>query len=119
MIVGATVGALSVALGALGAHTLEKVLTPDRLDIYHTAVRYMMVHAVMLFITGRMARGNGDRFLKRAGVAFVSGMVLFSGSLLVLALVNVRAMGAVAPVGGLAYIVGWLFLAFAAYKSDQ
>ena len=118
MIVGATAGAISVALGALGAHTLQDLLTPDRLDIYHTGVRYLMVHSVILFITGRMARREDHRILHFAGGAFILGMLLFSGSLLILSLANVPLMGAVAPIGGLAYIVGWMLLAWAAYKSQ-
>jgi len=118
MMVGALAGAIAVAMGALGAHTLESLLGPDRLDIYQTGVRYLMVHSIILFITGRMSKGRNDRVLFYAGMSFISGMILFSGSLLVLALANIRMMGAVAPIGGLAYIVGWLLLAWAAHNSD-
>ncbi len=113
VVAGAVAGALSVAAGAFGAHALKARLAPELLAVFETAVRYQMVHALALLATGWVSVAFPGRASALAGWAFLAGTVLFSGSLYLLALGGVRAVGVVTPVGGLLLIAGWLFLAWA------
>ena len=101
-------GFLGVALGAFGAHGLRERLAPGMLDVYKTGVLYHLLHAVALFAVALGA----DRLARPRAVAalWASGIVLFSGSLYALALTGVTVLGAVAPVGGLLLMAGWLSL---------
>ena len=119
MVSGAIAGALAVGLGAFGAHELKDVLAPDRLDVFQTGVHYLVIHAIVLFITGWFAHGRTEKMLLRAGLFILIGMVLFSGSLIVLAISNVRFLGAVAPFGGLSFITGWLLLGWGAWRATR
>src|SRR5262249_45596929 len=106
-------GALGVAFGAFGAHALQSTLNPGLLAIFETAVRYHLIHTLALAGTAiamQVFPGHGVG-LRRVAWAFTVGVVLFSGSLYVLALTNQRWLGAVTPLGGLAFIAGWLGLA--------
>jgi uncharacterized membrane protein YgdD (TMEM256/DUF423 family) len=114
LLLGAVAGFLGVAFGAFGAHALRTRLTPDMLDVFETGVRYQMYHAVALLVVALgLARVDGWA-MRSAGWLFVAGIVVFSGSLYVLALSGVRGFGAVTPVGGLAFLLGWGCLAYAA-----
>jgi uncharacterized membrane protein YgdD (TMEM256/DUF423 family) len=112
--VGALSGFVGVAAGAFGAHALQTRLSPDLLTVFETGARYQMYHALALFGAAWMA----DRWPLGqpawAGVCFVVGTVLFSGSLYALALTGQRWLGAITPLGGVAFLVGWLLLAWAA-----
>ena len=119
MVTGAIAGALGVGLGAFGAHELKDLLAPDRFDVFQTGVRYLTIHAIVLFINGWFAHGRSEKMLSVAGFLFLLGMFLFSGSLIVLAISNVRILGAVAPFGGLAFIAGWLFFGWAAWSTTR
>jgi len=110
---GAVVGFLGVAAGAFGAHALRTRITPDMLDIYETAVRYQMYHALALLLAGFMAFRLYSPALTAAGLLFFAGIIIFSGSLYLLALTGARWWGAVTPIGGLAFLAGWLSLAWA------
>ena len=99
-------GALAVALGAFGAHGLEDKVTPERLATWETAARYHLVHAVALGLVA--AHPAAPRW---AGVCFLVGILLFSGSLYTLVLTDKGWLGAVAPLGGLSFIAGWIGLA--------
>ncbi len=113
-ILGSLFGGLGVALGAFGAHALKARLHPERLEIFETGVRYQMYHALAL-LGAAYAAANGSRtFAMPAGLLFVAGIVLFSGSLYLLVLTNRRWLGAITPLGGLALVAGWLCLALAA-----
>ncbi len=105
--IGAALAATSVALGAFGAHALESVLTSERMGTFETAVRYQMWHAL-----GLMALAVSPRSARVAMIALLVGTVLFSGSLYMLVWTNVPLWGAVAPVGGVALITGWLMAAW-------
>jgi uncharacterized membrane protein YgdD (TMEM256/DUF423 family) len=115
----AILGCLAVVLGAFGAHGLTSRLSalPDgaqRLDWWKTAALYHLTHALALAVTAGLV---GDtRAGKLACGAFIGGIALFSGSLYTMTLTGVRALGAVTPFGGLAFILGWLALAVAAYR---
>src|SRR5262245_54409408 len=98
---GALLAGLGVAAGAFGAHGLRARLTPDMLAIFETAVRYQMYHALALLAVGWAAARWPDRGVALAGWLFVAGIVVFSGSLYVLALTGTRWLGAVTPLGGL------------------
>ena len=108
---GAGSGFVSVAAGAFGAHLLEGALPPARLEVFETAVRYQMFHALALVATGLLAARRDGRAVAGAGWLFLTGTVLFSGSLYVLALTGTRAWGAVTPFGGVAWLAGWILLA--------
>lgn len=106
--------ALAVALGAFGAHALKHRLAPDLLAVYHTAVQYHFYHGLGLLFVGLVAfHLPASGWVRLAGWLMLSGVVLFCGSLYVLSMTGVRWLGAVAPVGGLAFVGAWLALAIA------
>ncbi len=118
---GAVLGGLAVAIGAFGAHGLQGKVTPDMLNVFEIGVRYQMYHALALVLLGLFAgRGPSPLPLELPpGVApaawlFLVGTVLFSGSLYVLVLSGTKWLGAVTPLGGVAFIVGWVLFARAA-----
>ena len=119
---GALYGALAVILGAFGAHALKDKLTPYELGIFETAVRYQFYHVFALFsvdVLAWLARGHGlgpMTELRTAGWAFTLGIALFSGSLYAIVATGARKFGIVTPFGGVAFIVGWVCLALAAWK---
>ena len=114
LLIAALSGFVGVALGAFGAHGLRSRLTPDMLAVFETGVRYQLVHAVALFaLAAFMDRLNGS-LITTAGWLFVTGIVLFSGSLYLLALTGVTILGAITPLGGFAFLAGWACLAIAA-----
>ncbi len=117
MAVGALLGALGVALGAFGAHGLKPMVTPDMLANFETGVRYHMLHALALFAADAVgARHPNSRLPALAGWLFVAGIVIFSGSLYIMALTGLRWLGAITPIGGVALVGGWLCLAVAAIR---
>lgn len=111
---GAVSAALAVGLGAFAAHGLKARVSPEALQVFETGARYHMYHALgLVAVAWAVARWPGS-WGSAAGWLFVVGTVLFSGSLYLLAVTGVRAFGAVTPVGGLAFILGWLALAWTA-----
>ena len=114
---GALWGLLGVGLGAFGAHGLEPRLSAGLLAVYHTGVRYELFHAVALLFVGLAADRWPTARWGRAGWMFVAGTVLFSGSLYLLALTGVRWLGAVTPLGGVCFLLGWIFAAAASLRS--
>ncbi len=108
---GAVSAMLSVAAGAFGAHALRSRLGPDSLAVFETAARYQMFHALGLFAAAWAASRWPGAWPNRAGWLFVVGTVLFSGSLYALALTGIRWLGAITPLGGVAFLLGWLSLA--------
>jgi uncharacterized membrane protein YgdD (TMEM256/DUF423 family) len=110
---GALLAGIAVAAGAFGAHGLRSRLAPADLVTFETAVRYQMYHALaLLAVAGLLARGAA--LAGAAGWSFLAGIALFSGSLYLLTLAGQRWMGAVTPLGGLAFLVGWVLLAVSA-----
>ena len=115
LVLGALAMALAVALGAFGAHALKARLAPEALDIWRTGVTYHAWHALALVAVGLlMLHAPGSGALRVAGWLFAAGIVLFGGSLYALALGAPRALGAVTPFGGLAFIAGWVAFAIGA-----
>jgi uncharacterized membrane protein YgdD (TMEM256/DUF423 family) len=110
---------LSVALGAFGAHWLEGYLTERLLGVYRTGVSYQQAHALGLILIGLLAeRWPQNRFLVWAGGLLTAGIVLFSGSLYGLALSGLRVLGAITPLGGLCFLLGWLLFCVAALRGE-
>lgn len=112
--VGAALGGLAVAFGAFGAHGLRDRLTPADLATFDTGARYQMYHALALLAVAWLADRAPSRAVETAGWAFLVGMLVFSGSLYLLTLGGLRWMGAVAPLGGVSFLIGWASLALAA-----
>jgi uncharacterized membrane protein YgdD (TMEM256/DUF423 family) len=114
---GALLCAAAVAAGAFGAHALKARLTPDLLAVYRTAVEYHFYHALGLMLVGCVVARMADATLAAmSGWVMLAGIVLFSGSLYLLATTGTRWLGAVTPLGGLAFIIAWVLLAVAALR---
>lgn len=109
--IGALSALIAVAAGAFGAHALRGRLAPDLLQVFETAARYQVYHALALLAVAWAASRTDGAGTRWAGWLFVAGTVLFSGSLYLLALTGTRWLGAVTPVGGAAWIGGWAILA--------
>jgi len=108
---------LAIALGAFGAHALRDAFDAKSFAVYQTGVQYHQMHALALILAGVLReRLTEKRLVTAAGWLFVVGVALFSGSLYTLALTNVRAIGAVTPVGGACFLLGWALLAVAATR---
>lgn len=114
LLVGALAAFTGVAFGAFGAHALRTRLSPDMLAVFETGVRYQMYHSFAILIVGLILGRLGGWLIATAGWLFTAGIVLFSGSLYVLALTGVTALGAITPIGGLLFLLGWACLAVAA-----
>ena len=110
--------ALVILIGAFGAHGLKHSLDEQALGWWRTAVRYQAWHALGLFVVHFMARHDSRRLIHIVGVLFLVGTVLFSGSLYVMSLTQIRALGAVTPLGGLSWAAGWILLAVASRRPD-
>jgi uncharacterized membrane protein YgdD (TMEM256/DUF423 family) len=104
---GALFALLSVAAGAFGAHLLRNQLDVQSLEIFQTAARYQMYHALALLVVGWVAMNGHNKLLSWAGWCFTAGILIFSGSLYGLSLSGVKILGAVAPLGGLSLMAGW------------
>lgn len=106
-------GFIAVALGAFAAHGLKNILGPDLLATFQTGVQYHMYHALALFGIGLLTlHFPNQALLKTAGYLFLLGIVLFSGSLYVLAFSGIRWLGAITPLGGVAFLAAWALLAW-------
>jgi uncharacterized membrane protein YgdD (TMEM256/DUF423 family) len=117
ILAAAVIGALGVGLGAFGAHGLADVLAATgRADTFETASRYQMYHALALLAVGWLADTYPGRLIQWAGRLFIAGVILFSGSLYLLAIFDLRFMGAVAPFGGAALIAGWVCMGGAVWR---
>lgn len=116
---GALSGALAVALGAFAAHGLSGTIPASDLAGFETGARYHLVHALAMVAAGLLAAHGGGRAAVAGGLAFLLGTVLFSGSLYVLGLTGSRALVLVTPVGGVAFILGWILVAVAALGANR
>ena len=118
---GAVAGFLAVGLGAFGAHGFKERLEElGQLDNYQTAFEYHMAHALAVIAVGLLGLHlDRSRSIQIAGWSFLVGIVIFSGSLYILALTGLRWLGAITPIGGVAFLVGWTALAISAGKSAK
>jgi len=118
LISGAVLAALAVVFGAFGAHGLKKSLSEEMMVVYKTAVDYHFIHALGLLLIGILHQQYPEsRQMLWAGISLIIGILLFSGSLYVLSMTEIKKLGMVTPFGGLAFIIGWLLLAIGIYKS--
>ncbi len=121
----AILGALSVILGAFGAHALKKLVQPDQIATFETGVRYQFYHTFALLGVGILYRRMPGKLMEWAGILFISGIVLFSGSLYLLTWiqavenVGLKGIGAITPLGGLCFIAGWICLFIQALKPSN
>ena len=115
-------GALAVMIGAFGAHALKARLTPELLSVYETGVQYHFWHSLALLAVGLLAFQLPDsRALMASGIAFIVGIILFSGSLYLLASTDIRQLGfmpvgLITPFGGVSFIIGWLLLLISSFR---
>lgn len=117
VLLGSLSALLGVGLGAFGAHGLKAKVAPDMLKVWETAVLYHLIHAVGLLLIGVLCTLIPEAPLVRnAGWAIVIGTLLFSGSLYILVLTGVKPLGMITPLGGVAFMAGWLLLAIAAWQ---
>jgi uncharacterized membrane protein YgdD (TMEM256/DUF423 family) len=114
--IGAVSACIAVAAGAFGAHSLRDVVTPERLIVWETAARYQMYHAIGLLVVAYLASQKSAGPARISGWLFVAGTLLFSGSLYALTLTGITILGAVTPLGGIAFIAGWLVLAWGVWR---
>ncbi len=121
LVLGALSAGIAVAAGAFGAHALRARVEPRLLEVFETAARYQMYHALALllvaWLVARVAGSSAERPATIAGWSFVMGTVLFAGSLYLMTLTGVRALGAITPLGGVAFLIGWASLALAASRA--
>ena len=112
---GSVLGFLSVALGAFGAHALKDFLAAqNRLQTYETAVQYQFYHALALLAVGILALVKPQASFSGVGLCFLLGILIFSGSLYLLCATGIRWLGAITPIGGIAFLAGWAWLAWKA-----
>lgn len=111
LLTGSVSAGLAVLIGAFGAHALKATLeATQRLDVFETAVKYQFYHSLALLILGILMMKANHNLFNIAGYSFITGIILFSGSLYILALTGITKWGAVTPLGGLAFIIGWATL---------
>lgn len=111
-------GSLAVALGAFGAHALKnKLVASNTLDTYQTAVQYQFYHTLALLGIGLLALKYPSNWINYSGYGMMIGIIIFSGSLYVLCFSGIKWLGAITPIGGLAFIAGWIFLFLSIFKS--
>ena len=116
-LLGAFFAMVAVILGAFGAHALKQKISAEMLSIFEVGVRYQMYHALGLILLALALQHFPGFPLEIAGWLFLAGVILFSGSLYILALTGNTLWGAVTPVGGLLWIVGWIFVCYAPFRS--
>ena len=116
---GSILAGLGVAAGAFGAHALKDILDPPMLQVFETATRYVMYHAFGLCIVSWAIDRYPEQRLEKSGWLFLIGILLFSGSLYVVSLAGIRWVGAVTPIGGLAFMTGWLLLAWGVWRDAR
>lgn len=117
MLFGAFGGLLSVVLGAFAAHGLRDRLAPEMLAVFQTGVQYQFYHSLALLVVGAMAmQGMSVPGMRCSALLFAAGIVIFSGSLYVLALSGIKWVGAITPIGGICFLAGWMALMLTVYR---
>ena len=116
LVLGSILAGSGVAAGAFGAHALKEILDAPMLQVFDTATRYVMYHAFGLCIVSWAIDRYPGQGLAKSGWLFIIGILLFSGSLYVVSLAGIRWMGAVTPIGGLAFLAGWILLGWGVWR---
>lgn len=118
LIAAAILSGLAVAIGAFGAHGLKDLLEANnRMDTFETAVKYHFYHALAMLFLGVLARATQNEVIAKPGWLFLGGTLVFSGSLYTLSITNIKVLGAITPIGGVLYIIGWIWLAVLLIKT--
>lgn len=118
LLFASVLGAVSVMIGAFGAHALKATLEANgRLDTFETAVKYQFYHTLALLAIGLLMYKISDKLLEYAGLSMIGGILIFSGSLYILCITGIRWLGAITPIGGLLMIIGWVLLLWAIARS--
>lgn len=112
LVFGAIAAGIAVMAGAFGAHGLEARVSPERVETFRTGVTYQMYHALALLVVGWLAAQGVGGAIPWAGYSFIAGIFIFSGSLYLLVLTDTPWLGAITPLGGVAFIAGWALLAW-------
>ncbi len=118
-VLGSLSAGLGVALGAFGAHALKARLSPEMLVVFETGVRYQLLHALALLAVAWASTRWPGTTVSASGWLFVAGTLLFTGSLVALALSGVRGLGAITPIGGAAWLAGWACLAWGVWRGGS
>jgi uncharacterized membrane protein YgdD (TMEM256/DUF423 family) len=118
LVLGCFFAFLAVGAGAFGAHTLRERLPEDLLAVFETGARYHMYHALGLLGVAWLSAQSPGALVNAAGWSFVAGILVFSGSLYLLAITGERWLGAITPLGGVAFLAGWLALGLAAWRGS-
>ncbi len=119
LILGAIFAAIGVSAGAAGAHFLRNIISETRFITFNKAVRYQMYHSFALIFTGILVSQNPGKFLNIAGWLFLAGILLFSGSLYLIVLTGVQGFEIFSPIGGIAFVLGWVSLAYSAFNTKS
>ena len=116
---GAFLGFMAVILGSYSAHALRGKITVDELNSFDTAVRYQMFHSLALIVTGLAANHLSGSLITWSGFLFLFGIILFSGSIVLMRLTGIQSFGMITPFGGVCFILGWLLLAITFFKQPS
>ncbi|MDR7088754.1 DUF423 domain-containing protein [Cellvibrio fibrivorans] len=120
LVIAAVSGFFTVVIGAFAAHGLKQMLAPEMIEVVKTGVQYQMYHALVLMLVALWFKQKpAASGLKAAGLAFILGTLLFSGSLYALALGAPRWLGPITPLGGLCFLIGWLLLTISAWRTSS
>ncbi len=118
LIIAGILGAISVGISAFGAHGLKDTLSANgTLETFDTAVKYQFYHTLALLLLGILMLNLQSNHFNYASICFIIGIVIFSGSLYTLSITNIKWLGAITPIGGLAFILGWIFMALGISKT--
>src|SRR5690606_930413 len=117
IIVAALTLLVGVGAGAFGAHGLKRMITPDMLSVWQTAVLYQLVHGLGMLIIAALGTRLGSPLLNLSGSVMFAGILIFSGSLYALVLTGTKWLGAITPLGGVAFLIAWAMVAVAAYRA--
>lgn len=117
-VAGGVLGLLGVMLGAFGAHSLESLVSASRLDVWKTAVSYQMYHSPVLMLTALLSERTPEKWCFAAGLGFLAGVIIFSGSLYLLVLLDLPILGMITPIGGVLLIIAWLLVLVAIARGE-
>tara|TARA_B110000444_G_scaffold3596_1_gene3325 strand:+ start:2909 stop:3277 length:369 start_codon:yes stop_codon:yes gene_type:complete len=118
IVFGSILTGLAILLGAFGAHALKSRISPEDLAIFETGIRYHIYHSIGLILIGILGFYFPHNLIDIPAKLFLLGISIFSGSLYLLVLTNTRWLGAITPIGGICYMIGWLLLAFNIYRFE-
>ncbi|MCG6169701.1 DUF423 domain-containing protein [Leptospira sp. FAT2] len=119
LILSALSGFLGVALGAFGAHALKSFLSAQMLVIYETGNRYHLIHSIPPLLLALTGYASTNRLAWISSILFLTGILIFSGSLYILAITEVRILGAITPIGGVSFLAAWALLGFSAFTKKN